>query len=151
MIKIIADTITPNLHKIRKKLPTTVHKKLKKILKYGKAKAKEYATSDKSGNLRKGIGYRIFKKKGYGYLFSIAEGFSGFPYNLWVNRTVPIIGRYPYFKDGQTIVYGKEGYKSPSSKPIRWTVKAGFFDLAVKDMKKMAKKELPTLWREVLK
>ena len=91
------------------------------------------------------------KKKGYGYLFSIAEGVSGFPYNLWVNRTIPIIGRNPYFKDGQIIVYGKGGYKSPSGKPIRWTVKAGFFDLAVKDMKRMAKKEMPTIWREVLK
>ena len=139
MIKVTIDTITPKLRKVRTRLPTSVHKILKETLQYGKSQAKMYVKGQPSGDISKGIGYRLFKKKGYGYLFSIASGKkTGFPYNLWVNRTIPITGAWPYFNGTQQIVYGGS-YRSPSGKPINWRMTPGYFDLAQKDMARKLK------------
>jgi hypothetical protein len=84
------DTITPKLKRVQKKLSPTTAKQVEKILKYGKARAKFYAQSDKTQNLADGIGYRVYKKTGKGTLFSMAVSPSGFPYNLFVNLMIPI-------------------------------------------------------------
>lgn len=85
-----------------------------------------------TGKTKQGI--RTRKKKKKWVVSSTVPG--SFKQNLFANRSPPFrtlsFSRgNRFYREKQTVVYGK-GAVSPSGKPIRWTGKAGFFDLAVR-------------------
>ena len=150
MIKIVTDTLTPKLKRVRKQLPESVARELKKLMKFGKSRARGYVRSNP--DMVKGIGYKVDKKRGKAEVFSVAEGkTTGFPYNRWVNRDVSIKGKFPYFDSRYTrVVYGKKGHKSPSGNPIIWRMTPAFMDRTYEDMKKRYPKTAARI-RKILK
>jgi len=144
------DTLTPKLKRVRKRLPKTVAREVKRMLMYGKKQAQKYATGDtQTKQLRKAIMYRVYKNRGKGELISYATGYSsGFPYNLWVNRNIPILAKYPFFANNQGyIYYGKSGVRTPSGRNVTWRVTPGFFDRAWIDMRK----RFPSTMKRIMK
>ena len=96
MIRIISDTLTPSIDKVAKKLETTPSSFVKRMLKFAKGRAQYYARGKggghRTGDLVRGIGYRVYKKSGKGILFSFARGNSSKMgnYAVWVNKDIPI-------------------------------------------------------------
>lgn len=138
-IRIVSDTISPKLLKVNKELNSRGKEVVKRSLKYGKKQAQLHAPY-KSGKLRAGIHYRVYKNRPRGELYSIARGATGFPYNRFVNKEFPITIRKPnrYFKIGQTFTYGQSGVLAPSGREIMWSKPGsiGFMNQAFLDMKR---------------
>ena len=114
---------------ITKEIVIGYKQSIKEIAIEGKRIAQALAPM-KSGELRRGIGYRVFGTKAE--LFSVVN--SSMPYNFWVNQTEPFRilhfrRRNPYFAVPQEVGYGMH-LISPSGNPIQWTGTAGFFDIA---------------------
>jgi len=156
-IHITKDTLTPAVRRIRKRIPKAVHKHILRLMQYGKKKAQYYATNIKgssTGDLRKGIFFRVYGKTGRAELSSVATGYNGFPYNLWVNRDITINGKYPYFKSGQgKIRYGDSGVLAPNNQQVNWGVmragKMGFFNQAFIDMRRRFPKTGANILRDI--
>ena len=130
MIKITSNgrEIANAMGKVTDEIIKGYRESIKEIAIEGKQMAQALAPI-KSGELKRGISYRIFKTKAE--LFSVV---SGFPYNFWVNKTEPLRilhfrKRNPYFAVPQEVGYGMH-LISPSGNPIQWTGTAGFFDIA---------------------
>ena len=114
---------------ITKEIVIGYKQSIKEIAIEGKRIAQALAPM-KSGELRRGIGYRVFGTKAE--LFSVVN--SSMPYNFWVNQTEPFRilhfrRRNRYFAVPQEVGYGMH-LISPSGNPIQWTGTAGFFDIA---------------------
>lgn len=161
MFKLISDTLTPNIDKVSRRLGTEPAKFMTRMLKFAKGKAKLYARgsggNNRTGDLVRGIGYRVYKKSGRGILFSFAAGNSGkmSNYALWVNKDIPISSgkETKYFAANQGLIYyGQNGAKSPSGKNIHWNIgaKMGFFTQALIDTERVFKKQQSQLIERIL-
>ena len=114
---------------------------IKEIAIYGKNLAQSLAPF-KTGGIRRGIHYRVFKSKVE--LISVVN--SSMPYNFWVNQTPPFQvlhfrRRNRFFKVPQDVAYGKSAV-SPIGRRINWTGTAGFFNIAREQMDGMIDENL---------
>jgi len=124
-----ATQVANAIKKLKHNLPIENKKALLELAKIGKRIAVNAAPS-KSGALRHGIYYKVFKNKAE----IISAVPKSFPYHFWVNQNIPTIrARFPYFDAGQgEIAYGQSGAIAPSGKPINWTGSAGYFNETAK-------------------
>jgi len=141
--------LSMKFNRLQKDIPKAVDKGIRETLKEGRRIAKSMAPI-KSGDLRSGIKFRTFK--GGGEL--ISEVKSGFPYNLWVNRSQgyrTIRGRFPFFgSKGRRVLYGGSAH-APSGKSIKWTGTPGYFDKTVRILEKKYPKIMEKMIKKSIK
>lgn len=126
-----ARQLSRKFNRLQKEMPKSTANGIRKTLKAGKRIAQGLAPQ-KSGELKAGIRYRVYKREGYGILSSTVS--TAFPYNMWVNRSPgfrTIKGRFPFFLSRGRILYGGSA-RAPSRKPIQWTGTPGYFDKTIK-------------------
>ncbi len=133
VIKSNAKAVAQVFRHISKRLGDS-SKPLTKLAISGKATAQRLAPR-KTGALRKGIHYRVFKRR----MELISMVPKSFPYQMWVNGVdiTTIRGRWPFFKGRQgAIAYGQAGIVAPSGASINWTGTHGYFDLTIQKLEK---------------
>ena len=127
MIKINSNAreIAGKINMLKKNIPKESKKALAELASIGRQIAWNLAPA-KTGNLRAGIHYKVFKNKAE--IISMVP--KSFPYQFWVNQNIPIIkANFPFFSASQGVVaYGQSGAFAPSGKPIQWTGYKGFFE-----------------------
>jgi hypothetical protein len=139
---ITSDTITPTLRKLPRKLKKNASGQINKLLQKGVHIAKQKVSGQVSKDISRGIFYVPSTPTKAGQLVSVASGkISGFPYNFWVNRSITITGRKPYFNNGTQVKYGDRRFRA------NWRMTPGYFTLTMKELERMIPRTLKNIMR----